>query len=515
MYWFFSLLVLETVLEGFLCEGLFAARSRLRRIAIGIVGLALIAATVELSLDAWSIWVWGVPAVGYRLLNLLRLYYDRLPRPQLRTVSLRAFGWLAASNVVVVLSAWLITHYGLDGVLFNVLVVAQLFCALLLLRVSLHTWRHAAVSVGSSAALSDAELPSISILVPARNETDDLQRCLEGLVASDYPKVEILVLDDSSATRRTPEIIRSFAHEGVRFLQGEAPDETHWLAKNYAYEQLAREASGELLLFCGVDAAFEPHTIRQLVCLLEDRKKDMLSVMPLRAVTVGRGSSVLQAMRYYWEICLPRRLFKRPPVLSTCWLIRRHALENMGGFASVSRSVNPEAPLARRMVVTDAYSFVRSDESLGLYSNKPANEQYDTSVRVRYPQLHRRLELVGLAACFEFVLLLGPFLGLFFAVYLPHALAYSAIWVVSLLCLMVTYSLVAVGARLTSAWYGWAFMPVAFMVDLMVLHISFWKYEFANVYWKGRNVGVPVMQIQPTSGQLQAATSDFRSHSVL
>ncbi|HSX07028.1 MAG TPA: glycosyltransferase [Candidatus Saccharimonadia bacterium] len=510
MYWFIGLLATETVLEGLLCAGVFSARAQLRRIATLLTLVMLLMATGGLSVLAWSIWIWTLPLTIYRCINLLRIFYKRLPTLQLRAVGLRAFIWLAMSEILLVLFAWFVDRYQLANLLFTSLVAVQLLSALMLVRVSLHTWRHAAVS-SVTAAMSDKELPSVSVLVPARNETDDLEQYLETLVQSDYPKLEILVLDDCSVTRRTPEIVRSFAHAGVRFLQGAAPDETRWLAKNYAYEQLAHEASGDVLLFSGVDVVFAPHTIRQLVALLETRKKDMLSVMPLRATTSGRGSSLLQAMRYYWEMCLPRRLFKRPPVLSTCWLIRSRALKRMGGFAAISRSVNPEAPLARQAVVTDAYSFVRSDEMLGLYSNKPASEQYDTSVRMRYPQLHRRLELVGLAALFEILLLLGPFIGLVFSVYMPHRLLYISVWLLCIVCLSVTYCLVAVGARLTQAWYGWLLVPVAFIVDLIILHVSLWKYEFSTVYWKGRNVCIPVMGVGSVADYDLPATSTWRS----
>ncbi len=510
MYWLIGLLVFETVLEGLLCADIFLGHLRLRRVGTLSVAALLVVVTISLLILSWDIWVWTVPIVAYRFINLLRLQYGRLPTPQLRTVSLRAYTWLAVSECLAIALAWLTGRYHLGGILFATLVVMQLFSVIVLLRASLHTWRHAAVSTAVT-AFSDKELPPVSVLVPARNETDDLQRCLEALVQSDYPKLEVIVLDDCSATRRTPEIVRSFAYAGVRFLPGKAPDETRWLAKNYAYEQLAHEASGEILLFSGVDATYAPHTIRQLVTLLEIRKKDMLSVMPLRATTIGRGSSLLQATRYYWELCMPRRLFKRPPVLSTCWLIRRGSLERMGGFAAISRSVNPEAPLARQAVVTDGYSFVRSDEALGLYSNKLAAEQYDTSVRMRYPQLHRRLELVGLTACFELLLLLGPFIGLIFVAYLPHRIFYLAAWLFCAVCLSFTYCLIAVGARLTKAWYGWLLVPVAFAVDLLVLHISLWKYEFGNVYWKGRNVCIPVMGITLGSDWDLPPTSTWRS----
>src|SRR5581483_9650112 len=145
------------------------------------------------------------------------------------------------------------------------------------------------------------------------------------------------------------------------------------------------------------------------------------------------------------------------------------------------RSVNPEAHFARQAVATDAYSFIRSDDRLGVYSDKSSAEQFSTSVRVRYPQLHRRLELVALTAAFELVFLLGPFIALCCVGMLSHTMAYIGVWTVALLCLLVTYGMVAGGARLANRWYGWLFMPIAFAVDMVILHISFWKYEFSTV----------------------------------
>lgn len=496
MYWLVGVFGLEAILECLLCIGVVGTVQGLRRLLCMTAAVLLVVATALLCVHAVEVWIWTTPLVAYRLINLLRVYRSRLPQQQLRTVATQAFTWLLIAQLAGTVLAWFILRFHHVQVFFDCLAALQLLGAVILLRASTHTWRHAAV-LAEPRPLSDRELPALSVLVPARNETEDLEQCLQALVASDYPKLEIVVLDDCSVNRHTPEIIRSYAHAGVRFIQGEAPDESRWLAKNFAYEQLCREASGDMLLFCGVDARFEPHSLRELVCLLEARGKDMLSVMPLRSAASSQGNSLLQAMRYYWEICLPRRFFKRPPVLSTCWLIRRKTLEHMGGFESVSRSVSPEAPLARKAVATDAYSFIRSDERLGIYSDKSDAEQYATSVRVRYPQLHRRLELVALASVYELLFMLGPIIGLVFVSHLAHATAYIALWGVTLLCLLTTYGIVVLGARLSDPWYGWALLPVGVLVDMWILNVSLWKYEFGSVDWKGRNVCIPVMHVEP------------------
>lgn len=500
MFWLISLLILEVVLEGNLTRGLIAKPLPRKLLTLGAAAL-LIIVTISLLFVDWRIWGLAIPFTLYRLINLKRIYMHRLPEEQLRMVAFRAFCWLLGLQALVAGTAWLIDTNNFGNTAFDVIVCLQLLTALIILRASTHTWQHAVVAADAK-PLADAELPSVSVLVPARNETDDLERCLGALVASDYPKLEIVVYDDCSANKRTPEIIRSFAHEGVRFIQGDAPDETRWLAKNYAYNRLSDTATGDVLLFCGVDAVLEPQTIRKLVCILQERGKDMLSIMPLRDAPDTQGHALLQAMRYYWEVCLPRGFFKRPPVLSTCWLIRRQALEHMGGFESVSRSVTPEAPLARRAVATDAYGFIRSDNSIGVYSGKSTMEQYATSVRVRYPQLHRRLELVAVCALLELILFIAPIVGLIFSFTFDHGFAYGLAWSVTTACLLITYAMVSVGPKLTNATYGWLLMPVAFAVDFAILHISMWKYEFSSVDWKGRNVCVPVMHLPAPLGDI-------------
>ncbi len=500
MYWLIGLLFLETGLEGLLCRGVLAAKPWWQRLSSLGLGTGLLALSVALTFSDWRIWAWGLPVVMYRLLNLGRLYYNRLPPQQLRTVCARAYWWLVMAQTVLTVVAWITVtnHFGMT--LFDILLATQLLAAITLMRASTHTWQYSRW-VAATESLTDRQLPTVSVLVPARNETDDLELCLNALTASDYPKMEILVLDDCSVNRHTPEIIRSYAHAGVRFVQGQLPDESRWLAKNFAYEQLSGEASGELLLFCAVDAILGPHSLRQMVEKLEAEHKDMLSLMPLRSADVRRGSSMLQAMRYYWEICLPRGFFKRPPVLSTCWLIRSRVLEQMGGFESVTRSVSPEASFARKAVVNNTYLFMRSDAELAVFSNKPVSEQYDTSVRVRYPQLHRRLELVALAGICEAALLLGPLAGLLLASQLAHTMAYVLVWLVSLVCSFITYAIVSVGTRLANPWVGWLLMPLAFLVDLGILHVSLWKYEFGSVNWKGRNVCIPVMRLEKQAGK--------------
>lgn len=465
----------------------------LRAFAGGVVAVAVIATAIVLLLVHWQVWLLPAFLTPYRIINIARVVRYQLLPPRLRAVSLRAHIWLVLAQILLSLLSYSLLSLPVTQIA-GIFVAVQLFVVLILLRSTTQTWEYARVPSGTK-HYTDRELPSVSVLIPARDETESLEQCLASLVQSNYPKLEILVLDDCSPNRRTPEIIRAFAHDGVRFVQGTEPED-NWVAKNHASEQLRSEASGELLLFCSADVLFEATTIRSMVESLLNDNNDMLSVLPSRSNESRRHLSLLEPMRYYWELCLPRRLFKRPPVLSTCWLIRAKSLEDFGGFSGYKQSMTPETHFARRAVISGKYSFLRSSGDMVVYNTKNPESQYDTTVRLRYPQLHRRLELVALTSIFELFFLAGPFIGLLLAPLLPNSLAYIFSWLAVVAATEVMYYYVAVETRLNTTLMAVLTAPLAILVDIYMLHISLLKYEFGEVAWKGRNVCIPVMRVE-------------------
>ncbi|HEX7963688.1 MAG TPA: glycosyltransferase family 2 protein [Candidatus Saccharimonadales bacterium] len=430
----------------------------------------------------------------YRIFNLSRIAEKRMHEVYLRQATRRTSTMLIGVQGVVALIWWAWHQWPPHGPLpWAILAGLQLVVALALLLSTDRTMRHTVWQQGR-AHLSDSQLPTITVAIPARNETDDLQACLASIIASDYPKLEVIVLDDCSQTKRTSEIIRGYAHDGVRFIQGEEPKET-WLPKNQAYDRLVKEASGQYILFCGVDVRVERESIRQLATLMIAKKKEMVGVLPARVG--GSGNAVLQSLRYWWELVPPRRLFRRPPVLSTCWIIGRKVLEDAGGFQAVARSITPEAYFARRAARADAYSFIRASQASGLTSMKSAAEQRDTAVRTRYPQLHRRPENVFVVSLVECVFLVLPFVlaaagWSFGAGALATALATAA----SLL-LVLTYEILLLTTR-TGRWpFGLIGLPASMLLDIGLTHYSMWQYEFSTVDWKGRNICIPAMHVIP------------------
>lgn len=432
----------------------------------------------------------------YRAFSLARIFKHQMHEVYLRKATRRSTIGLLAMQAVVLALWWAWDNWHTTGhATWTVVAVAQAMMAAVLFFSIVHTLRHTAWPA-KKGDYSDNELPSITIALPARNETEDLHQCLQSIIASDYPKLEIIVLDDCSQTKRTPEIIRQFAHDGVRFVQGQVPSES-WIPKNQAYDQLVHEASGAYVLFCGVDIRFQKESVRTLITTMLDRKKDMLCVLPKRSQNTYGRFSLIQAMRYWWELAPPRRLLRRPPVLSSCWVISKEALHEAGGFAGVKRAIVPEAHFARTVGARDGYSFLRDTDGLGIESTKSIDEQRQTAIRMRYPQVHRRPGQVAIATLWETTFLLMPFVLAVGGPWLPIGMVAHAASIVACVLLVATYEASVLATKVNTWWFGLIAQPFTVITDIALLHYSMWRYEFSTVDWKGRNVCVPVMHVEP------------------
>ncbi len=198
------------------------------------------------------------------------------------------------------------------------------------------------------------KLPLVSILVPARDEQAVIERCVRSLLAQDYPRFELLVLDDGS-TDRTPEILAELAASDPRLtvLDG-APLPPGWTGKNWACAQLANHARGELLLFADADTVHRPGALRAAVAARQDLQADLLAVWPqLETVSLGERLVVpLIPWGVFTILSIPLAQRLRAPALSAAigqfLLYRRAAYQAIGGHAAVRSHAAEDLALVRR-----------------------------------------------------------------------------------------------------------------------------------------------------------------------
>ena len=334
--------------------------------------------------------------------------------------------------------------------------------------------------------LSDeSDMPSVSVCIPARNEQHALTDCLQRVVTSTYERLEIIVLDDVSGDD-TSSLIRSFAQDGVRFVQGKALP-PGWLGKNHALQGLLDEASGSYILFMDVDTRLEPRAIEQLVRYAQVHRAAMVSVLPRRED--GRRFSVFASpLRYFWEIIFDRT--SAPATASNAWLIRRSTLAELHGFEAYKQSVRPEAHLAAQLSAQSAYRFLISTPELGVGYEKKWRSQLMTSTRLLFPFFHSQAALASIALL-DLLVFLIPY------VIIAISVATESFDILFFLSVgVVIASSFVYGFYTRRVWrQGWVLgallWPLVILQEAILIVVSIIQYKRHAVRWKGRLVRAP------------------------
>lgn len=323
------------------------------------------------------------------------------------------------------------------------------------------------------------DLPSVSVCIPARNETHAMTQCLERVLASDYEKLEIIVFDDNSADD-TSILVRSFAHAGVRFVPGtELPE--GWLGKNHALEVLAQEASGTYALFLDVDTYIQPTTISQLAACMTSEKLEMVSVIPGRS-DIWRASVLFSPLRYFWQLVMSHR--QTPASSSAAWMINRETLlQKLGGFAPHKAEVRPEAHIAA--LLGAGYRCIIG-AALGVNYEKKWRSQMETGRRLLYPMIGGTWAH-GILAFIVLVLLNVPFFTLLSGFFLGWGeMQAMALWLTA--AFMGIYGVYTSHIWRQNWWLGALLWPVVIFQELILLAQSMWGYARHTITWKGRPV---------------------------
>ncbi len=185
-----------------------------------------------------------------------------------------------------------------------------------------------------------------SVLVPARNEELNIERCLRSLLRQDYHAFEILVLDDGS-TDSTPSILYRLSAEfpgRLRLLQGK-PLPDGWHGKAWACFQLSEAASGERLLFTDADTMHEPDALRRALGALAASGSDMLSLTPRQELESFWEKLVVPLIYFILMSFLPVRLVWQSPRPAFSFangqfiLFKREIYRRIGGHAAVRDAI--------------------------------------------------------------------------------------------------------------------------------------------------------------------------------
>lgn len=201
-----------------------------------------------------------------------------------------------------------------------------------------------------------AQYPEVSILVPARDEERGIARCVESLLAQDYPSFEVIVLDDQSsdATREILEKI-AVAEPRLRVLEGKPPS-AHQMGKNWACTQLARQAKGELLFFTDADTVARPGLLKTIVTVLSGEQADLVTGFPRQEVCTWGERALVPFFSWASLSFVPLALAYKLQwpglaiAVGQVMLFRREAYLEIGGHERVISSVVDDISLTQKII---------------------------------------------------------------------------------------------------------------------------------------------------------------------
>lgn len=175
-------------------------------------------------------------------------------------------------------------------------------------------------------------LPSLSIIVPARNEAPNLHRLLPSLNVQKYPgDLEIIVVNDNSEDKTA--VVADYY--GATVINTAGPPEG-WLGKPFALHQGAAAASGEWLLFTDADMEHHELSAASAVCHALQHNLDGLSIFPKQR-TLGPIDRVALMVGF---AALFAGLKPANPTLNGQYvLLRRDAYQGIGGMTTVRQEM--------------------------------------------------------------------------------------------------------------------------------------------------------------------------------
>jgi hopene-associated glycosyltransferase HpnB len=323
-------------------------------------------------------------------------------------------------------------------------------------------------------------------IVPARNEAELIARSVASLAKQDYPgEFSVVVVDDQSndgtgalalrATQESDAAGRISIHSADDLPPG-------WAGKVWAMNEgvlAARDKEPDFFWFTDADIEHAPDTLRLLVVRAERDSLDLASLMVLLQTKTLPERLLIPPFLYFFLMLYPPRWIadsnaRTAAAAGGCILLRRSALERIGGMAAIRNELIDDCALARAVKKSGGkiwMGLTRASVSLRGYGSFA--EIRDLIARTAFTQL-----------CYSFFLLLATLLALFVTYVLPW-ISFCAgddpAWFLAGTAL----SLMAVTFGVTVRFYGLPW-PWALTLPLAALFYAYATLLSAARYWLGR-----------------------------
>ena len=193
----------------------------------------------------------------------------------------------------------------------------------------------------------------VSVLIPARNEEQNIRATLEALLKNRDCHFEVILLDDHS-NDRTATIVAEFAtRDGRVRLESAPPLPQGWCGKQHDCQILGRLARHPLLVFIDADVRLASDALSRMVSFMERTEADLASGVPRQELKTFSERLLIPLIHFILMGFLPMHAMRRtqwPSMSAGCgqlFIARRDAYEKSGGHAMLRDSLHDGIKLPR------------------------------------------------------------------------------------------------------------------------------------------------------------------------
>ncbi|MEG3582261.1 MAG: glycosyltransferase [Chloroflexota bacterium] len=344
----------------------------------------------------------------------------------------------------------------------------------------------------SEPLISEKEEALVSILIPARNEQENIKRCLYSLFDQDYNNIEIIVLDDESDDD-TFSLVKKISQEDnrLRVVKGTSVPKS-WTGKNWACHQLSKLAKGDFYLFVDADTKLQATLINETISEMKRSDIDLISLFPKRITSTLVDKIISITIGWLIFSCLPLLLANKNPMFSSAFgqflLFRRGAYKSIGGHEGIKSKILDDFELGRSITRNGlVLKLFDGTDRISTFSYSSEKEALDGFSKSIFPFFNNRIMpflilwvLFLSSSMIPFIVLFGDLVDI--------RLSRSKEVMTYLIWGSLTISWVISSYRSKQGiTYGLLF-PIVTIVTALLGIFSVLSFAYRNVRWKDRNV---------------------------
>ena len=344
-------------------------------------------------------------------------------------------------------------------------------------------WSNQEVLDAMPAANTGTALDETTVLIPARNEAEVIQRTLQSVIEQG-PGLKIVLIDDNSEDA-TVEKSRKMAISDLRIIQS-SPLPDNWSGKLWALEQGRLQVTTPYTLLLDADIELSRGIVKALREKILKNGIPFASLMAVPSMSRSWEKLLMPAFVYFFKILYP---FHRVNTHSTkvaaaaggCILIETRMLDQIGGFASIKSAVIDDCALAKRVKSQGVRIWLGLTHSAkSVRSYQQLREIWDMVARTAFAQLHYSMGLLILCTLVMLLVYQVPVAMVASSNILIRYLA-----LISLMIMFLTYVPILRFYRRSWAWaLGLPLVATLFLAMTWTSAIRYWWGE--RTRWRGR-----------------------------